>query len=1001
MRKWIVCTTATAMLALASVVPASAQQQTGRVIGLVTDAETGQPLVGAQVTIVGTQMGMLANNDGRFLLQNIPVGQVTVRVERIGYAIGNQTVTVTAGGTATANFQLKAQAVQLQGMVVTGYGQQQRREDVTASVSSVQASQFVQAPAQSAASLIAGKVAGLVVNQPSGDPSAGTEVMLRGVSTVEGNQSPLVLVDGVPGDLNTVAPQDIASIDVLKDASAAAVYGSRASNGVIFITTKKYKGGAPTIRYEGYTTVQTIYRRPDFLSAGDYKTYIAKGFPLKDFGHNTDWESLIMRTPVGQTHDITISGGTGATSYTASLNFQDRQGIFIESQDKIVTGRVHITHSMYNGRLTTDVNLVNRIEENPSPDGRYNYAWRQAIIRNPTDQVYDSTGAYQERGVYFYVNPLGYIKNYSSTYESRNMRLFGTVTYRPIPNLSIAMLGGTERDENQWGNAANFQDFSSQSAGQAGVAYRGAGNSVYKDLQLTGQYSSTAAGGNYTVLGGYQWEDFFKDNFNAGNYNFPTDLFTWNSLQQGSALSQGQASINSGASGHRIISFFGRANYDWQNRFLFMASLRYEGNSRFGAANKWGYFPGVSAGWRLSQESFIKDNAPWVNDLKLRVGWGVTGIAPSDDYGSLASYSYTTSKFPYNGQWVPQLVPSRNANPDLRWERKAETNIGLDFSLFNYRLAGTVDVYRSNINDLLYNYSVPTPPYQYGSIQANVGKMQNQGVEVELTWDVFRTANFRWQTSVNGSHNSNKLVSLSNDIYNGSNCFYSGYTGEPVQESTHRTCVGGPIGNFYGYKVTGVDANGHWILQDSSGATKSFESHTAADKSVIGNGIPKYHLAWNNTVKWGAWDVSTTMRGAFKFQLLNFDRMFYENASQLTNDYRPLRSAFQPAFGEHMLNEALAYTSYYIENGDYWKIDNVTLGYTVDVSSIPALAKVMSSARIYFTGHNLWTITGYKGIDPEVSLLQPGTGGVFAAGDDQRDKYPTTRSFTLGLNVSF
>ncbi len=1000
MRKWIVCTTVTAMLALASVVPASAQQ-TGRVIGLVTDAGTGQPLVGAQVTIEGTQMGMLANKDGRFLLQNVPVGKATVRVERIGYGIGETTVTVTAGGTVTANFQLKPQAVQLKGMVVTGYGQQQRREDLTASVASVKANQFVEAPAQSAASLIAGKVAGLVVNQPSGSPTAQTEILLRGVSTIEGNASPLVIVDGVPGDLNTVAPQDIASISVLKDASAAAVYGSRASNGVIFITTKKYSGGAPTIRYQGYTSVQTIYKRPDFLTAAGYRKEIAAGYLLKDWGHNTDWESLLLRTPVSQEHDVTLSGGTPQTSYTASLNWNDRKGIMIESQDKILTGRIHISHSMYDGRLTTQVNLVNRIEHNPSPSNRYDYAWRQAIIRNPTDQLYDSTGAYQERGVYFYVNPLGYIKNYSSDYENRNMRLFGTVAYRPIPNLTFTMIGGSERDANQWGNAANFQDFSTQSAGRAGDANRGAGNSVYKDLQLQGQYSNSAFGGDYTVLGGYQWEDFVASNFSENNYNFPTDLFTWNSMQQGSALSTGNAGMYSTKYGHRIISFFGRLNYNWHDRFLVMASMRYEGNSRFGANHRWGLFPGVSGGWRLSQEGFIKNNAPWINDLKLRVGWGETGISPTQDYESLASYSYSTDKFLYNGQWIPQLAPSRNANPDLKWERKVETDIGLDFSLFDYKLAGTIDVYRRETHDMLYNYSVPTPPYQYGSIEANVGSMRNDGIEAELTWDVIRTPSFSWKTSVNGSHNVNKLLSLSNSVYNASNCFYSGYTGEPVQESTHRTCVGGPIGNFYGYKVTGVDAQGHWILADSTGKQISWANHTSNDKSVLGNGIPKYHLAWNNTLKWGAWDLSTTMRGAFKFQILNFDRMFYENASQISNGYRPLVSAFKPAFGEHMLNEALNYTSYYIENGDYWKISDVTVGYTVDVSNIPTLAKVMSSARIYFTGHNLWTITGYKGLDPQVPITSTPNGGVFAAGDDPRDKYPTTRVFTLGLNVTF
>ncbi len=974
MRKWIVCTTAAFMLALASVVPASAQQQTGRVIGLVVDAETGQPLVGAQVNVEGTTIGMLANNDGRFLLQNVPTGDHTIHVERIGYAIGNQTVTVTEGGTATANFQLQPQAVQLEGMVVTGYGSQ-RREDITGSVASVKADQFVQAPARDAATLIAGKIAGLTVNSPSGDPTATSEIMLRGITTVEGSKSPLVLVDGVPGDLNTVAPQDIESIDVLKDGSAAAVYGSRASNGVIFITTRKYKGGAPTIRYQGYTSYQQLYRQPDFLNAADYRSLISQGYPLQDYGYNTDWQSLMLRQPMSTTHDVTLTGGAANTSYTASLNYDDRQGIMLKSQDKILTGRVHITHSMYDGRLQVDANLVDRIENNPSPSrGIYNYAWRQTLIRNPTDRIYDDSGNWQERGVYFYLNPLGYIKERSDETQNHNMRLHGTVTLRPIPTLSLQLLGGTQRGDNSDSYSTTFNNFEQVSAGRPGNAGKSLGNSIYNILQLTGTYSNNIFGGDATLLGGYSYEDFTYEGFNANNYGFPTDLFSYNDLGSGLALPNGQAGMGSYKNGHTIIAFFGRVNYDWHNRFLLMGSLRYEGNTRFGAAHKWGSFPAVSAGWRLSEESFIKDNASWINDLKVRVGYGITGIAPNNDYLSLASYSYSNSKFLYDGSWVPILRPARNANPDLKWERKGELNVGLDFSLFEYRLAGSIDVYNRTTKDMLYNYDVPTPPFLTGSILANVGTMKNNGIEAELTYDVVRQANFRWQTSINGSHNTNKLASLSNQQYATSDCFFSGYTGEPVQESTHRVCVGGPIGDFYGYKVVDVDASGAWIVQDSAGNKIAWADHSGTDKSILGNGIPKYHLAWNNSVRWGSWDMSTSMRGAFKFQILNFDRMFYENPSNLNAGYNALHSAFDPVFGKALLDADLAYTSYYIENGDYWKIDNVTLGYTLPVSDMPMLAKAVTSARIYFSGHNLWTITGYKGLDPEVPILSAASG---------------------------
>ncbi len=704
------------------------------------------------------------------------------------------------------------------------------------------------------------------------------------------------------------------------------------------------RAGPPTIHYRGYASIQSIYRRPGYINAAEQRKYIAEGYPITDYGHDTDWESLILRTPIGQMHDVTLSGGTSATNYTATVNFDDRQGILIHSSDKIVTGRANVTHNMFRNRLQADLTAAYRIEDDPSPEDRFDYAWRQAIIRNPTDQVYDSTGAYQERGIFFSVNPLGYLDNYHESSKSRDLRLNARLTYRPSPSLSFVFLGGMDRSRDHGRDTTNAQDYSTRLAGLAGSGSRWTSSGDYKDVRLQGRYSGDGAGGSYTLLAGYQWEYFTNENSASDSYT---------------------SSSYSGRSSHHVIGFFGRASYDWKDRFLLMGSLRYEGNSRFGANHKWAAFPGLSAGWRL------KSNSSWIDDVKLRAGWGVTGTVPN--FGLL---------------------------PDLRWERVVETDVGLDFSLFDHRLAGTVDAYRRNTHDMLYTYYTQPTPGLYFPTLANGGRMRNDGIEAELTWDVVRRSGFRWRTGVNGSHNSNEVVSLLPSRYDHADCFDSGYTGGPMQWATHRTCAGGPIGNFYGFRVTGVTADGYWIVVDSTGNQVSGPYSTLADASVLGNGIPKYNLAWNNTVTWGRWDLRATMRGAFAFQILNFDRMFDENASQLWLGDRQLRSAFQPAFGEQMLNEPLALTSYYVENGDYWKIDDVTLGYTLEAAGIPGLAKVTTSARIYVTGHNLWTMTGYKGMDPEVPLTS-GAGAVFAAGDDPRDKYPTTRSFTLGLNMTF
>ena len=387
------------------------------------------------------------------------------------------------------------------------------------------------------------------------------------------------------------------------------------------------------------------------------------------------------------------------------------------------------------------------------------------------------------------------------------------------------------------------------------------------------------------------------------------------------------------------------------------------------------------------------------DDLKLRAGYGVTGIAPGSSYLSLTSYNYG-GRFLYNGQWVQGLSPARNPNPNLKWEEKHEVNIGLDFSMFDSRLSGVFDVYRRDTRDMLYGYSVPVPPNLFGSILANVGNMRNKGMEAELTYDVFSGSSLRWTTSVNGSANSNKLVSLSNDVYQTASGYTTGGTGEPIQQSTHRVDVGKKIGNFYGFKSVDIDENGEWIVLDADNVRIPIDDATDTDRRILGNGIPKYYAGWNNTVRFRNLDFSANMRGAFGYQILNYQRMYYENPKIL--QYNMLKSAFDPVYGKRKadgsprtVNYDLAYVSYYVEDGDYWKLDNATLGYTIPTSLLGRTASVVSNARVYVSGRNLFTLTGYKGMDPEVSTsgLQPG--------QEQRDTYPTTRMFTFGMTVGF
>ncbi|HEX7119582.1 MAG TPA: SusC/RagA family TonB-linked outer membrane protein [Longimicrobiales bacterium] len=969
--------------------PALRAQSAGQITGVVTSA-AGAPLPNATVAVQGTELGAVTQANGRYLILNVPAGEYTLEVTLIGYATQTKTVTVVAGAPAIADFQLSVEALALDEVVVIGYGTQER-ESITGAVASIQSEQFVQGPARDAAALIAGKLPGLAVSVPSGDPTEETEINLRGITTLNGSRNPLVLVDGVPGSLNTVAPQDIESISVLKDGSAAAIYGTRGSNGVILITTKRHEGQGATIRYTGDVSYSTIYKRPDFLTADDYRRLIAEGYEFEDLGYETDWVDQVLRNPLSQRHNVTISGGAENTNYTASLSYEDRQGIFLRSDNQLVTARANIRHTMFDGRLSVEANLLSRTRNNYS-GASFNYAWRQALIRNPTDRMKTEDGMWQERGTYFYTNPLGLINETNGEFERRTQRLHGTVAYAPIEGLRFSVMGGITRVSDLSGGATTFKHVETTQSGNNGTAWRSAGSGVDRILELTGTFDRALGDHSVTLLGGYSYQDFVDEWFNADNFDFPTDLFGYHQLGEGNALNEGRADMDSGKSGYKLIGFFGRLNYDWQNRFLFMASVRYEGNSRFGADHKWGLFPAVSAGWRLSEESFM-DALPWVDELRLRAGYGVTGIAPTSSYQSLTSYEYG-SRFLYNGRWVQGIEPARNPNPDLRWEQKEEINVGMNFALFGERLRGEFDVYRRNTYDMLYNYDVPVPPYLYGSILANVGHMRNDGMEAMLSYDVIDNGSFRWTTSVNWSTNSNKLVSLSNDLYQtDSNYIYAGYTGEPIQMSTHRIEIGGPIGNFYGYKSVDIDENGEWIVLNRDGEPISIRDVTEEDRHVLGNGLPKHYAAWNNDVQFGSFDFSLNMRGAFGFQILNFQRMFYENPTIL--QYNMLKSAFEPVYGKRLLDYDLAYVSYYVEDGDYWKVDNATLGYTFGSSALGFFGNALSNLRVYLTGRNLLTITGYKGIDPEVS-----TSG-WDPGIDHRDKYPTTRTFSLGVSATF
>lgn len=523
----------------------------------------------------------------------------------------------------------------------------------------------------------------------------------------------------------------------------------------------------------------------------------------------------------------------------------------------------------------------------------------------------------------------------------------------------------------------------------------GAYTEMEKLMELTAQYNKTINDHKFSILGGYSYDETDYEDTYFDNYGFQDDYFGgWHNIGIGSALKEGKASAGSSKTRTNLIGFFGRATYSWKDRYLFMAALRYEGASQlWGTDNAWGLFPSVSLGWRLTQEPFMQ-NQNIFDDLKLRVGYGVTGSQPAKSFLGVAMLKYGSYAY-VNNAWIQTIVPASNPNPDLRWEEKKETNVGIDWAAWGGRLSGTIDYYNRLVDGLIYDYAVPTPPNLYNTTTANGGKMRNQGVEILVNVIPVQTKDFEWSTTATFSFNSNKLKSLSGSIFKTEYDYFNTGTVEYSGQVTdsHRVQVGESIGNFYGFKVVDVDDEGRWIYEDRNGNLVNYKdfTHAPEDKHVIGNGLPKYYAGWNNNFRFKNFDLAITMRGAFGFQIINGARMNYENVKNSRMENR-LKSVNHLVFGKHTLSAEVEpeFNSYYVEDGDYWKIDNITLGY-----NFGQLGKYIKSLRLYASVLNALTITGYQGIDPEVS-----TDGL-TPGYDTRDRYPTSRSFTFGVNVKF
>lgn len=967
------------------------QQNEVTVKGVVKDAN-GEAIIGASVIEKGNaKNGTVTDIDGNYTLK-VKRG-ATLTISYIGY-ISQET----KGGNIILEEDLKS----LNEVVVIGYGTQ-KKADVTSAVVSVKAEDFTKGNFNDAGDLIKGKVAGLTITKPSGDPGAVTQISLRGIATVSGNAQPLVLVDGVPGSLSSVPPENIASIDVLKDASAAAIYGTRGAGGVIIITTKTGQREQRTeVTYNGYVSFSTWAKKADFMTSSDIR---AGKTTFNDEGYDTDWLDAISRTAVTHNHSVSLSGGNAKTSYFGNFTYRNAQGVMKKTGNESMSVAFDLSHWMLNDMLKVNIKVnADQYKYDVNDAGAI---YRQAVIRNPTSPIWNTDGSYNEGSLLQYWNPVSMQNEQTGQYKDQTVKFTGNITLEPIKGwqTNLMLSKGQTLDRGGYYYTSNHsQQGVNQKGSYSGSAKRSGYTVDNKYLELTSKYMKNFNNVHrLDALVGYSYSEEEHDIDNMWNANFPTDYFGTNNIGLGTKLTDGEASMGSNHYSSKLIGFFGRVSYGYADRYNILASLRYEGSSKFGDNHKWGAFPSVSLGWNIMNEEFMKSTKSWLSNLKLRAGWGVTGVIPqgNDDvwggaYRSMLRYSYNGGNYYRDGKWNKGLKSASNANPDLKWETAREINIGVDWSLWNDRLSGSFDFYNKKTSDMLYEYAVPSPPNLYTSTWANVGEMRNTGFEFMIKGVPVQTKDWRWETQATLQHNSNKLLSLSNSLYQTDNTLWLQGVGDPVTQYTHKVEVGQSLGRIYSLKAVGVSDQGLFLIENpKTGQCAEFYQEMRNDYDnwyeYMGNGIPKFTFGWNNTINYKDFDLSLQCNGQFGFKIINQQRVFYENNAHA---YNKLKSATDKIGGNRPLSGAQSQvvTSYYIENGDYFKLSTLTLGYTYT----PKNKTYIQNARIYGSVYNVFTITKYKGMDPEL-----GSDNFWYAGVDDRDKYPTVRSFTIGLNVTF
>lgn len=983
-------------------------QNERKITGTVVDTQNA-PLAGVSVFVKGTTKTTLSATDGSFSI-TAKTGDV-LAFSYIGLAVKNITVT----DQSVYKVTMIEGSITLSDVVVVGYGNSSRKV-LTSSITTVKADDLNKGAISDVGQLLQGKVAGVNISA-SGDPNKPAAVILRGASTVNSPGAPYYVIDGIPGaDIAAIAPADIESVDVLKDAAATAIYGNRAASGVIMITTKRGKKGQSQITYSGFAAIEKVSSTLDLMNADQLRAFLAANgsafSPNDDKGANTDWMKAIQRpTAYSHNHNLSFNGGSEHSTYSASINYFNKDGILSESSLNRIIGRLNIDQLAFNDKVKFSLNLSNSTSKSIN-EPLQNIVLLQAAKHLPVSPVYNPDGSYFENlNNTGYFNPLAIVGN-AQDETKYNVLLGGFNTEIKLPlgftynvNLSYQKTTSSHGEfySSYFGKypTSNFYNNPDPGIGIAhtligslfgsnGSALRSNFENSTKTLETFLTWNKVIGRHTINAVLGYTYQDnVYGDGFQTSSTNFPSDNIGFSNLTLGNpyAISNYRINLGNDLTYGKIlmISDFARVNYNYKDKYLLQASIRRDGSSVFGENNQWGYFPSVGLAWRVTQEDFMK-NQSLFSDLKVRASYGVTGNSSGiGAYTGKLVYGISGTYY-NNGVQAAAYAPVQGSNPDLKWERTATKNLGVDFALMNNKISGSVDVYDKNTTDMLFRYNVSASLVPGGSIWANGGSINNKGIEVSLSASPVASKNFSWSSTINMAYNKNKITSLKGPYANGDSVRYSDPEGPGQTNATLQILkVGYPLGQFFSLKYAGKDANGNSLFYRRDGSTTTTPA-IGTDYFYLGNAQPKVLMGWNNTFKYKNLDLNVFIRGTFGNKIFNATRadLSYTAGSAVSNI---LVSAANDKVSD---TRNSFYSDRYIENGSYIRLDNATLGY-----NFKSPFEKVTNIRLYASTNNLFTITKYKGIDPEINQ-----GGV-APGVDYNNFYPKTRTFLLGVNVSF